>query len=112
MGNTVVGLSVDAADAAGLATFWADTLGSDVDPGASTDYAAVGGTPRLVFHRVPEGKELKNRLHLDLLTGEFEAELARLLSLGASRVGEIREGTAHWITLADPEGNEFDLIDG
>ena len=57
---------------------------------------------------MPEPKTAKNRLHLDLITADFDAELARLLGLGATEVASFER----WTTLADPEGNEFDLIRG
>lgn len=85
------GLRVDAADAADaekLANFWAEVLGRDVASGASSEFATLDtdlATPRLSFHRVPEPKSVKNRLHLDLIGPAFEAESQRLLALGASR---------------------------
>jgi hypothetical protein len=115
MTNTVYGLSVDAADAGKLAHFWAEALGRDIASGASTEFATLdpdGTTPRLSFHQVPEPKSVKNRLHLDLISSTFEAEIERLLALGATRVRDVVQGSAHWMTLADPEGNEFDLIAG
>ncbi|MDT7590036.1 MAG: hypothetical protein QOE32_7586, partial [Pseudonocardiales bacterium] len=66
--------------------------------------------PRLAFHQVPEAKTIKNRLHLDLVSGEFAAETERLLALGATRVNDAAKGAARWTTLRDPEGNEFDLV--
>jgi predicted enzyme related to lactoylglutathione lyase len=115
MSNTVYGLSIDAADAEKLAHFWAATLGRDVAEGASTEYATLdpaGTSPRLTFHQVPEPKSVKNRLHIDLISPTYEAETERLLALGATRIRDLTEGAARWTTLADPEGNEFDLIAG
>jgi hypothetical protein len=112
MSTTVIGLSVDTADSAKLAGFWADLLGLPVNPGATPEYAAIEASPRMAFHQVPEGKVVKNRLHLDLISDEFDREVERLLTLGATRVNEVRQGGAHWVTLADPEGNEFDLVAG
>lgn len=115
MSNTVYGLSVDAADAEKLAHFWAEALGRDIAPGASTEFATLapdGTTPRLSFHQVPEPKSVKNRLHLDLISSTFETEAERLLALGATRIRDIEVGSARWTTFADPEGNEFDLIAG
>ena len=112
---TVIGLSIDTADAGKLADFWANVLGLTVNPGASAEFAAIeaaGSTPRLVFHQVPEGKSVKNRLHLDLLSAQFDAEAERLLGLGATRLNDLEQGGAHWATFADPEGNEFDLVAG
>lgn len=116
--NIVFALSVDCADAAKLADFWAEALGRSVGDGASAEFAALEATdsassgPRLSFHQVTEAKTVKNRLHLDLINSDYEAETNRLLSLGASKIREVRQGDARWTTLADPEGNEFDLIAG
>jgi predicted enzyme related to lactoylglutathione lyase len=117
MSSTVFGLSYDARDDKAAATFWAAALGRTVVEGADSDNAVVGAGnvatsgPRLAFHSVPEGKTVKNRLHLDLITTDFNAELARLKGIGAQLLHEIHAG-GHWVTLADPEGNEFDLIEG
>ena len=54
---------------------------------------------------------MKNRLHFDLITTSFDAEIARLTGLGATTLNEVTAG-GHWATMADLEGNEFDLIDG
>ena len=118
MSNTVLGLSIDCADAATLARFWAEVLGREVAPDPSRESAVVtadpGGVhgPRLAFHRVPEAKTVKNRLHLDLITTDFDTETERLLSLGARRIRDVEQGGARWTTFADLEGNEFDLIAG
>lgn len=113
----VHGLSVDCGDAAALASFWSQVLGRPVNPGATAQNAAIDATesapgPRLAFHQVPEGKTVKNRLHLDLVTPDYDAELARLAGLGATVINETDLGTVRWTTLADIEGNEFDLVAG
>ncbi|MYS33816.1 hypothetical protein K388_03143 [Streptomyces sp. KhCrAH-43] len=64
-----------------------------------------GEGPRLWFQRVPEGKRVKNRVHLDLRAADLEAEIRRLTGLGAA----VRERHADHVVLADPEGNEFCL---
>jgi deazaflavin-dependent oxidoreductase (nitroreductase family) len=115
MTTSVIGLSIDCADPGALARFWSDVLGRPVSPGADADNAAIDATdpasgPRLAFHKVPEPKTVKNRLHLDLRTDEFEMESKRLTGLGASPVRDIEKPKARWTTFADPEGNEFDLI--
>jgi hypothetical protein len=112
MSNILFGLAFDVADAVAQATFWAQATGGDVEEGAARDEAVVIGPvfPRLAFHRVPEAKTAKNRLHIDLMTTEYEAEVDRLLGLGASKVNEMTPGGARWTTMADPEGNEFDVI--
>ncbi len=119
---------VDCRHPASLARFWAAVLdGYDVAPYDDAELArlremriddveddptvlveAPGVFPRFFFQRVDESKVVKNRLHLDLVADDSDAELARLLALGATVVADRRE-SHHWITLADPEGNEFCL---
>ena len=67
------------------------------------------GRPRVLFQSVPEAKTVKNRLHLDVRVGleRQEAEVARLLQLGATELWRDAQGPHTWVTMADPEGNEF-----
>ena len=116
MSSTMFGVAFDARDAGAAAAFWAAALGRTVADGASADNAVVNADPaipgsRIGFHRVPEGKTVKNRMHFDLITTDFDAEIDRLTALGATKLNEVN-ARAHWITLADPEGNEFDIIAG
>ena len=73
------------------------------------DVPATGMRRRILFQLVPEGKTVKNRLHLDVRIGadKVEDELARLTAAGATFLHRGRQGPHGWITLADPEGNEF-----
>ncbi|GAA1255942.1 VOC family protein [Sphaerisporangium rubeum] len=140
-----VQITFDCADPAGLAEFWAVALGyriQDPPPGfasweqaleamgvpperwnaASAVVDPEGSGPRLFFQRVPEGKQVKNRVHLDVraapgLTGDdrmaaLEEEAVRLVSHGAKRVErhepEPPLAGGH-IIMTDPEGNEFCL---
>jgi Glyoxalase-like domain len=68
-----------------------------------------GRRPRLLFQHVPETKVVKNRLHLDVFVGEEgrASEIARLEALGARRLWDGQQGPNTWVTMADPEGNEF-----
>jgi hypothetical protein len=67
------------------------------------------GRPRLLFQEIPEAKTVKNRLHLDVRVGpdRQEAEVERLVGLGATELWRGAQGPHTWVTLADPEGNEF-----
>ena len=101
-------VTFDCADPLALAAFWAAALGSNVDEDSTTDRAYVEaagwGGPNMWFGRVPEGKTAKNRLHFDLRAhGPIDAEVARLVALGATVVRAGDELTV----LRDPEGNEF-----
>jgi hypothetical protein len=68
-----------------------------------------GRYPRLLFQKVPEPKTVKDRIHLDLDVGadQRDAEVARLKDLGATHLWDGQQGPFSWVTLADPEGNEF-----
>ena len=141
-----VGIQVvfDCDDPARLARFWAEALDYREEPpppgfddwpaflrsvgvpeeewnrySAVVDPAGVG--PRLFFQKVPEGKVVKNRVHLDLAVGgprgtpdeerrrNVEAAVARLQDLGARVLGPKEEMGAYWVVMQDPEGNEFCL---
>ena len=67
------------------------------------------GSPRLLFQWVPEPKSGKNRVHLDIRTGEEDVASVRerLIQRGATVLHEGRQGPHTWVTMADPEGNEF-----
>ncbi len=140
-----VQVTFDCADPAGLAAFWAEALGyrlqdppegfesweqaleaMGVSPESRNDASAVvdpdGQGPRLYFQRVPEGKQVKNRVHLDVraapgLTGEermaaLEEEAERLVGHGATRLERFEPAPplmGGHIVMADPEGNEFCL---
>jgi predicted enzyme related to lactoylglutathione lyase len=60
-----------------------------------------------MFIRVPEGKSVKNRVHLDFESDNIPGDVARVLAFGATHVHDKAENGITWTTLADPEGNEF-----
>ncbi|MFC4496187.1 VOC family protein [Streptomyces ovatisporus] len=140
-----VQITIDCADPAALAAFWAEALGyrlqdppegfesweqaldaMGVPPENRNDASAVldpeGSGPRVFFQRVPEGKQAKNRMHLDVRAAPgvedearmaaLESEAERLVSLGATRLERHEPapplGSGH-IVMTDPEGNEFCL---
>ncbi|MGH8775020.1 MAG: VOC family protein [Jiangellaceae bacterium] len=115
MPSVIHQVTFDCADAFRLATFWADVLGGSLHPEDQPgDPEALVQTPDgrriLLLQVVPEGKTVKNRLHLDLQPQEVrrDDEVERLLGLGATVVKDHRnpDGTG-WVTMADVEGNEF-----
>lgn len=116
MSSSIHNITFDCADPRALARFWGAVTGWPVDeePAPGYEEAAVGlrgqGQPRLYFVAVPEGKETKNRLHLDLDPADRrqQEEVDRLRALGASVVSD-RRPEYGWVILADPEGNEFCL---
>jgi Glyoxalase-like domain len=109
---------IDARDAAGLARFWAAALGWRITE-AGTDEVVLeppagspedGVAPDLLFLPVPEGKAVKNRLHLDLRPLDQDAEVTRLEALGARRASVGQDDAVTWVVMADPEGNEFCVL--
>jgi hypothetical protein len=114
-------LAVDCHDPEDLAAFWCAVLGFDVIE-RSEGKVEIGSwvptveevrarqmPPTVLFVRVPEGKVVKNRLHLDVspVDTTSDAEVARLLALGATRADVGQGADCSWEVLADPEGNEF-----
>lgn len=116
MGVVFSQLVVDCADPESLGRWWAEVLGWEV---TRDDEGEIWVAPRaedltggLLFTSVPEGKTVKNRLHVDLRPADGTtqgAELERLLGLGATPV-DVGQRDATWHVLADPEGNEFCLL--
>ncbi|WNI25485.1 VOC family protein [Streptomyces sp. ITFR-16] len=106
-------VTVDCADAYALGSFWASVLDSSLaDDDFPGDPEALVNTPgaALLFVTVPEPKSGKNRVHLDIQPDDRtrDEEVERLLALGATLVGDHRRPNGRgWVTLADPEGNEF-----
>jgi predicted enzyme related to lactoylglutathione lyase len=110
-------ICIDTTDAERLARFWGPALGWETIPEGddvvvqpppdSPDRGRVAGLNLL---HVPEAKAVKNRLHLDLVPDDHAAEVARLEALGATRTS-VGQGDVSWVVLADPEGNEFCVLD-
>jgi hypothetical protein len=105
---------LDCQDPVALAPFWAEALDYRQSPLQEPYLALVPkerDRPLLLLQRVPEPKQGKNRMHLDLRIDRLEEERDRLLSLGATQLSdEIREDGFRWYVLADPEGNELCVI--
>src|SRR4051794_16716578 len=105
-------LVVDAHDPVAQAAWWQAALGWVVvndDPEEMEIRPSPESLPGLLFVRVPEGKTVKNRLHLDFRPDDRDAEVERLVSLGATRA-DVGQGDESWVVLDDPEGNEFCVL--
>jgi catechol 2,3-dioxygenase-like lactoylglutathione lyase family enzyme len=107
MPSTLYAITYDCRDAAALAAFWSAVLDQPLGDGGDAGYASIPGTPMWSFFAVPEGKAVKNRVHVDLAAEDLTAEVDRVIGLGATRLGDFDESGERWTTLADPEGNEF-----
>ena len=93
---------IDCADPAALAAFWGEL--TDTQP----EFVYEDNHLRLAFQRVPESKQVKNRVHLDLGHADPQAFIRRVIELGGAALDTLQmgEGPA-WTVLTDPEGNEF-----
>jgi hypothetical protein len=123
MAVRIASVTFDCADALKVGRFWSAALGRPLDPDASTDFATIGFAgrrdklgwapverekdPTWMFVKVPEPKTAKNRMHLDVMATDPQAEVARLIELGATPVSDMEEYEYTWTVMADPEGNEF-----
>ncbi|MEU5952904.1 VOC family protein [Streptomyces sp. NPDC047525] len=121
-------LSIDCADPGTLARFWCSVLDYEVQEEDADEGVVIIGSPlvpegkkrpgpvppALTFARVPEGKTVKNRLHIDVnpTDREQDEEVRRLLGLGARHADVGQTGDEDWVTLVDPEGNEFCVLAG
>jgi hypothetical protein len=112
MSLSLAHVTFDCADPIELSAFWSAALGRLVDEGASEFFATIDfppapGANAWMFIKVPESKAAKNRVHPDLHSDDRDAEVKRLVGLGATHVGDYDEFGHRWTTLRDPEGNEF-----
>jgi hypothetical protein len=111
-------LSIDSLEPELLAGFWRDALGwriTSVEPEEVVLEPPVGSAeegivPDILFLLVPEEKSTKNRLHFDFRPTDQDAEVERLLKLGATRVDIGQTPECTWVVLADPAGNEFCVL--
>jgi predicted enzyme related to lactoylglutathione lyase len=112
MDLALVGTIFDCHDPVRLAQFWSAALGYQI-VAESAGFVAIAPTkdkyPGLAFISTEGEKTGKNRLHLDLKPADQDAEVARLLDLGA-RLADIGQGPVSWVVMTDPEGNEFCVL--
>ena len=95
-----------------LGRWWCEALGwvvVDDEPPVFEIQRQPDRLPGILFLKVDEPKQGKNRLHIDLRPDDQASEVERLTALGASRV-DVGQGDVPWVVLADPEGNEFCVL--
>jgi predicted enzyme related to lactoylglutathione lyase len=109
---------LDTVDPERIVGFWSELLGRPIEDrlndGQYVILAAEPGSPGFSLQRVPEEKSGKNRMHLDLVVDDLDQATSRIEALGGSwRDGQTRELEGYiWRNMADPEGNEFDIVKG
>jgi predicted enzyme related to lactoylglutathione lyase len=114
MSLTHKAVTFDCEDATVVGNFWSAVFGRPLDIAPmppSPFFASIGladaSQMAYMFIKVPEGKTVKNRVHLDFDSDDVDAEVQRVIALGASHVHDKAEFGMTWTTLTDPEGNEF-----
>ena len=117
---TAVGVVMDCVDPDSLADFWQEAVGFTVRTGDGQPYVTLSGSElrrplnHLTLQRVPEAKTVKNRTHLDLFASDVDAEVERLVGLGATVTARMPEGATGdeliFAEMADPEGHEFCVV--
>ena len=117
MSLVITNLTFDCLRPLALAEFWAEALGGyEKLPDSDDEGAAIRRTDRtgvrFFFEKVEEPKTVKNRFHMDLRAKDMEAEVQRLISLGAARLRGYDGEMGTWTVMADPEGNEFCVMPG
>src|SRR5689334_22348897 len=120
MANRITTVVVDCHDAEALARFYCAVLDYEVRERSDEGWIEIGPpgqpgkgpVPTLLFENVPDPTPGKNKLHLDVnaTDRDQDAELQRLLDLGATKADVGQTGEESWHVLADPEGNEFCLL--
>ena len=106
-------LAIDCAAPQELARWWSRLLGGTVEPDPDGDATLhtlhTSGGLAIDFLKVPEGKTVKNRLHLDIGSSDFDAAVEQARALGAEDADDVYDGGS-WKVLRDPEGNEFCIL--
>ena len=110
---SVAMITVDSLDALALGRWWAEQVGGEVvqeNDGWFVVVAVEGAPFQLGFQKVERPTPGKNKMHLDLSAPDLDAEVSRLEAAGADRVADqTMESGFRWVTMADPEGNYFDV---
>jgi len=110
--GTLHAIVLDVNDLEGCAGFWSEVLGKEISFKADK-YCRIGGgddPPTLLLQKVPEQHEHKNRAHIDLDVTDLEPAVQRVVDLGGTKLDLIGEYGITWAVMADPDGNEFCLV--
>ncbi|KAA1425284.1 VOC family protein [Mumia zhuanghuii] len=115
MALTVGMVTIDCVDALALGRWWAEQVGGEIVQENEGFFVVVStgeGNVMLAFQKVERVTPGKNKMHLDLVTADLDAEVERLEAAGAEQVATQTMDDFRWVTLADPEGNYFDVAQG
>ena len=112
----IASITFDSTNPEPLARWWAERFGAEITANMDGFFLIVAGgdlPTQLAFQKVEDPTPGKNKVHIDVRTdGDLDEEAARWLDAGASSVGKRSAGDFQWVTLADPDGNEFCIAGG
>jgi predicted enzyme related to lactoylglutathione lyase len=113
MALNVESITFDTTDPDKAAEWWAQAAGGQLTPYVPGEYVAVERQPgpKLLFQKVADPTPGKNKIHLDFSAANVDAEVKRLVDLGATEKGRHSMGPVAWVVLTDPEGNAFCVTD-
>ena len=107
-------ITIDCHDPRALLSFWQQLVGGNLVAELPDDYLMLEDIPTIGmmgFQKVPEAKQVKNRVHLDLDVPDIEEAVTSSTRIGATRHGDVHEEPANFFqVMSDPEGNEFCFI--
>ena len=110
--GTLYAVTMDVNDLGTCAKFWSQVLGADILY-QNDQYLRLGQKgehPTLLLQKVPEPHEVKNRVHIDIDVSDLDAAVGRVQELGGNKLRELNEYGIKWAVMADPDGNEFCLV--
>ena len=112
----IVSITFDSAEPEPLARWWADRLGAEITANMDGYFLIVSGgslPTQLAFQKVGDPTPGKNKVHLDIHTDDdLDTEVARWVEAGATSLGQRNAGDFKWVTLTDPDGNQFCIAGG
>ena len=113
---SIASVTFDTTDPEPLARWWAERFGAEIIANMDGFFVLVAGgslPTQLAFQKVDDPTRGKNKVHVDIHTdGDLDAEVARWVDAGATSLGKRNAGDFHWVTLTDPDGNEFCIAAG
>lgn len=116
MAVNIASITFDTLDPEPLARWWAERFGAEIIANMDGFFVLVAGgalPTQLAFQKVDDPTPGKNKLHLDVHTDDdLDAEVARWVDAGATSLGPRNAGDFRWVTLTDPDGNEFCIAAG
>ena len=113
---SIATITFDTTDPRPLARWWAERFGAEIVADMDGFFVIVAGgslATQLAFQKVDDPTPGKNKVHIDVHTdGDLDEEAARWVEAGATKLGKRNAGDFYWVTLTDPDGNEFCIAAG